>query len=114
VLAVLVLRPHRAVVAAEIWVGAQVLVAPYTWLANARVLGSPVWRLLRAGVPSLVLAALATGLACAVPWLAGWPVRPAVAIAVRLAIGAAVCGVGLMRLRPWRMHGLRRMLVLPS
>ena len=114
VMAVLVLRPHGAVAASEIWVAAQVLVAPYIWLTNARVLGSPVLRLLRAGVPSLALAALATGAAYTVPWVAGGPVRPGAVIAVRLGIGAAVCGVGIVRLRPWRMPGLRREVVLPS
>jgi O-antigen/teichoic acid export membrane protein len=114
VMSVLVMRPHRAVVAAEIWVAAQVMVAPYTWLTNARVLDSPVRLLLRAGVPTLVLAALATAAAFAGPWVAGGPVQPAAVIAVRLAIGAAICGVGLVRLRPWRMPGLRSGAALPS
>jgi O-antigen/teichoic acid export membrane protein len=114
VMAVLVLRPDRAVVAAEIWVAAQVMVAPYTWLTNARVLGSPIRQLLRAGMPSLVLAAVSTGAAFAVPWVAGGPVRPAAVIAVRLAIGSAICGVGLVRLWPWRVPELRRKVVLPS
>ncbi len=114
VLAVLALRPHGAVAAAGIWVAAQAVVAPYTWLTNARVLGAPVGRLLRAGVPSLVLAALATAAAFAVPWLAGGPAQPAAMIAVRLMIGAAVCGVGILRLRPWKLPGLRRGVVLSS
>jgi hypothetical protein len=89
------------------------LVAPYIWLTNARVLGLPVPRLLRAGMPSLALAALATGVAYAVPWLAGEPVRPVPVIAVRLMVGAVVCGVGLVRLRPWRVAGLHRGMALP-
>jgi len=49
-----------------------------------------------------------------VPWVAGGLARPAAVIAVRLAIGAVVCGVGLVRLRPWRVIGLRRGVALPS
>jgi PST family polysaccharide transporter len=113
VVAVLTLKPHDAVAAAEIWVVAQALVAPYTWLMNARVLGAPVHRLGRAAVPSSLLTAAATAAAFTIPWLLLGPQQAAALIAVRLAIGAAVCGAGIARLRPWKLRALRQEMALP-
>jgi hypothetical protein len=62
----------------------------------ARVLFTAPLRVVRAGLPALVVAAAAAAAALLVPWLLGEPLRPVALIAARLAAGAPVCLVGVV------------------
>ena len=90
VLGVLLVRPATPVGAVAVWLAAQVFVSPYVLHANARILHVRRLRPLRAGVPPLGLAMLATLAACVLPRMIGEPASPVGLIAVRLAVGAAV------------------------
>jgi PST family polysaccharide transporter len=89
-LGVLLLRPASPHEAALTWLGAQVAVAPYVLFANARVLRTHASRPLRAGLPMLGAALLATIAAFVLPHALGEPEAPASLIAMRLVIAAAV------------------------
>ena len=65
-------------------------IAPYVLLANARVLRTDPFRPLRAGLPMLGAALLATIAAFMLPFALGEPEAPASLIALRLLIAAAV------------------------
>jgi hypothetical protein len=84
------LHPASPYQAAVVWLGAQVLIAPYVVLANARVLRTDPFRPLRAGLPMLGAALLATIAAFMLPFALGEPEAPASLIALRLLIAAAV------------------------
>ncbi len=58
--AVLLLKPQTPLAAVLIWLAAQFLIAPYMLATTARVLGSRPLRPLRAGLPGLLAASLAT------------------------------------------------------
>lgn len=102
---VLLLRPHGAVAAAEIWLGAQAIATPYTLWMNARVLRVSAWTAVRAGVPALLLASGAAALAMVLPALIGAPARPLALIAVRLSVGAGVFLAGAAVLLSRRRNG---------
>ena len=91
VLGVLLLRPATPLAAAWIWLAAQFLVAPYVLATTARVLGTPLLRPLRAGVPALAATALASGVALLLPSLAGVGTERAT-IATRFAVALGVLG----------------------
>jgi len=91
VLGVLLLRPATPLAAAWIWLAAQFLVAPYVLATTARVLGTPLLRPLRAGVPALAATALASGVALLLPSLAGVGTERAT-IAARFAVALGVLG----------------------
>jgi len=88
----LALRPATPDDAALLWIGAQLLVMPWSCLLVAGAMGAPVLAQLRAGLPALALAGVATGAAALVP--AG----DAGAICLRLAVGAAVYVPGALLL----------------
>jgi O-antigen/teichoic acid export membrane protein len=58
---VLLLRPATPWVAVLVWCGAQVFISPYSLWVNARALGVKLLRPLYAGVPMLVVSAIAVG-----------------------------------------------------
>ncbi len=58
---VLLLRPATPWMAVLVWCGAQVFISPYSMWVNARALGVGILRPLRAGVPMLVVSAIAVG-----------------------------------------------------
>ena len=86
-LGVLLLRPAHAFEAVLVWLAAQLMIAPYTLMVAARFLPSAVGssglsslvRPIRAGLPVMGLAVLATAMAALVPGMVA-----------RLAVGAAV------------------------
>ena len=92
---VLVARPAGPLGAVGVWCAAQLIVAPYVLRASARVLGMPVWHLVRAGVPALVVAAGASALALGLPVLGGAGAAPGWLLGSRLALAAAVVGPGI-------------------
>lgn len=91
IVGVVLLRPATPLAAALIWLGAQLAVAPYVLRSNARVLQTRPLSLVKAGLPALGLALVATFAAFLLPLAAGEPASPLVLIAARLAIGAAIC-----------------------
>ncbi|MDE2580343.1 MAG: oligosaccharide flippase family protein [Rhodospirillales bacterium] len=95
--------PAAPLAAVGLWCAALLAPAPYALRASARVVGAPVWHLLRAGMPALLVAAAASLLAIGVPALAEDSPTPAWALATRLAVGLAVIGPGL-----WGLARVRR------
>jgi PST family polysaccharide transporter len=89
-LGVLLLRPAAPYQAALVWLGAQVLIAPYILFANARVLRTQPLRPLRAGLPILGAALFAAVAAFVLPHALGEPEAPASLIVVRLLTATAV------------------------
>jgi len=87
---VVVLRPASATQAVAIWVAAQALAAPFVLLMGASVLGSGAWRLIRAGLPTLIAAGIAAVAAFSVSGLPGMKPSPLSMIAGRLLVSAAV------------------------
>ena len=85
-----VLRPATPLGAVWLWLGAQLLVAPYVLRSNGHVLQATVASLVRAGARPLGLALLATLIAYGLPLAFGEPASPLALIALRLGIGAAV------------------------
>jgi O-antigen/teichoic acid export membrane protein len=84
------LRPATPLAAALLWAGAQIALAPYVLAMGARALRLSPWRLLRAGLPSLALAALATGMAALASQPPAAPGTPIPTMLLRLAVLAAV------------------------
>lgn len=60
---VLLLRPETPWTAVSVWCGAQLFVSPYSLWVSARALGVGLLRPLRAGVPMLMVSAIAAGIA---------------------------------------------------
>ena len=92
------LRPSGALAAIWIWVGAQLIVAPYALIASGLVLRMPARAMLRAAIPGVALAAVAGA--------AGWAV-PGVGLGgatVRGAVVAIVIGIGWRRLDQGGTH----------
>ena len=89
-LGVLLIRPVTPLQAVLVWLGAQAIVSPYLLLAGARVLHTAPLRPLRAGVPLLAAALLATAVAFAVPHAIGEPASQTWLLVVRLLVVAAV------------------------
>jgi PST family polysaccharide transporter len=104
---VLLIRPATPLHAVLVWLGAQMFVSPYILWANARVLGTTPLRLLRAGVPSLVVSLLAAVAAFAVPRAIGEPLSPMWLLVFRLSVVAAV-GVPLALLTAAPIGSIRR------
>jgi PST family polysaccharide transporter len=105
---VLLFRPETPLAAAWIWLSGQLIVAPYSLLATARVMHAMPLRQWRDGVPALLLAALAAGAGFALPRAFGDPGGPLGLIATRLSIGALVYMPGaLLFLRPTVRDALR-------
>jgi O-antigen/teichoic acid export membrane protein len=88
---VLLVRPATPLAAVLVWLGAQAFVSPYVLLTNAKVLHTTALRPLRAGVPLLVISALATCAAFVLPGVLGEPQSPAWLLVLRLAIVATIC-----------------------
>jgi O-antigen/teichoic acid export membrane protein len=86
---VLLLRPATPWMAVLVWCGAQVFVSPYSLWVNARALGVGLLRPLYAGVPMLVVSAIAVGAAMMVD--AGEPLQ---AFIQRVAVFATVVIAG--------------------
>jgi hypothetical protein len=101
----LLLRPAHALESVLVWLAAQVMIAPYTLMVAARFLPSAAGasglsslvRPIRAGLPVLGLAVLATALAALVPGMVA-----------RLSVGAAVylSSVAWLHGRTLRLHVL--------
>jgi O-antigen/teichoic acid export membrane protein len=92
VLGVMLIRPTTPLAASWIWLGAQLVVAPYVLATTARVLGTELLRPLRGGVPALAATALAAAAAMLLPSLAGVTAEPAT-IAARAAITLAALAI---------------------
>jgi O-antigen/teichoic acid export membrane protein len=92
---VAVLRPTTPGQAMTVWLIAQLVTSPYTIVMIARVLRTAPLRVIRAGLPALVVATAAAAAALLVPWLIGEPEGPVRMIVARLAAGALICLPGL-------------------
>jgi PST family polysaccharide transporter len=90
-LGVLLLHPASPFTAVLVWLGAQVFISPYVLYANGRVLHAHPFRPLRAGVPMVIAASLATVAGFALPHAIGEPVSLVGLLAFRLAIVGAIC-----------------------
>jgi PST family polysaccharide transporter len=87
---VLVLRPATPESAAMVWLATQAVLVPPLLVVTGRRLGTTPLELCRAGLPSLLLACLATAAAFLVPRLLGEPADPLLLILCRLAVGTLV------------------------
>lgn len=85
-LGVLVIRPATPLHAVLIWLGAQISVSPYILHTNARVLGTTLFRPLRAGMPMLSASLLAVAAAIVLPRAIGEPASPGWLLVMRLAV----------------------------
>lgn len=70
---VLVVRPQTPLAAALVWIAAHAAIAPYMLSTAAQELRVPVWRTVAAGMPSLLIAAIAAIMALILPELRGTP-----------------------------------------
>ena len=95
-LGMLLLRPADPLDAALVWLGAQVLVTPYSLWVNGRAVDAGLLRPLRAGLPMLGVTLLALGVALLVPPLVGMAIRPITVAVMRLAVFAGVCGAAVL------------------
>jgi PST family polysaccharide transporter len=86
------LRPESPGGAVLVWLGAQLLVAPYGVAMSARAVRQAPLRPMRAGVRSALLAAAATAAAFAIASLPGGPAAPLAQIVLRIAVLALVYG----------------------
>jgi O-antigen/teichoic acid export membrane protein len=89
-LLVAVLRPATPQHAALVWLAGYLAVIPYILAMSGHTLRVAPWRPLRAGIPSLALAMLATAAAWLLPPLVGAPASPVAVIALRGLIGGAI------------------------
>jgi O-antigen/teichoic acid export membrane protein len=85
-LGVLIIRPATPLYAVLVWLGAQMFVSPYVLNTNARVLGTALFRPLRAGMPMISASLLAVVAAIILPRAIGEPSSPAWLLAIRLAV----------------------------
>jgi O-antigen/teichoic acid export membrane protein len=87
---VVAVRPATPQAAVWVWAAAQLAVYPVMQFGTARLLGDTVFRQVRAGLPALGLALAAIGAALLLPGALDVPRSPALLIAERLVVGAAV------------------------
>jgi O-antigen/teichoic acid export membrane protein len=85
-LGVLLIRPATPLHAVLVWLGAQIFVTPYVLQTNARVLGTTLFRPLRAGMPMMRASLLAVVAAMVFPRMIGEPASPAGLLVIRLAV----------------------------
>jgi O-antigen/teichoic acid export membrane protein len=105
---VLLVQPTTPMAAVWVWSVAQMLVFPVMQYGTARLLGDNMFTQMRAGMPALLLTVAATAAAFLVPRALGQPDDPALLIAERLAVGAAVYLPGaLLLLRASVLAALR-------
>jgi O-antigen/teichoic acid export membrane protein len=97
---VMLVRPDSPLHAVLLWLGAQIFVSPYVLQANARVLGTRLLRPLRAGVPMLAAALVASLAAFALSGMIAQPAAPLSLIALRLLIAAVIGVPAMLWLRP--------------
>ena len=98
---VMLIRPASPLHAVLVWLGAQIFVSPYVLQANARVLGTRLLRPLRAGVPMLAAALVASLAAFALSGMRSRsPRSPLSLIALRLLIAAVIGVPAMLWLRP--------------
>jgi polysaccharide transporter, PST family len=88
---VMLVRPATPVAAALVWLGGQIFISPYVLAMNMRVLNTSILGPLRAGVPALIVTALATAVAFVAPPLIGQPHLPGWLLLERVGIVAATC-----------------------
>jgi PST family polysaccharide transporter len=91
-------RPATPWAAVLTWCGAQAFVSPYSLWVNARALGVTLLRPLRAGVPALLVSAVAVGAAMAMD--AGAPLEVLTRRVAVFGIVVAACGAPLL----WSMR----------
>ncbi|HLY90460.1 MAG TPA: oligosaccharide flippase family protein [Acetobacteraceae bacterium] len=86
VLGLLLIRPVTPLHAVLVWLGAQIFVSPYVLFTNARVLGTTLFRPLRAGIPMMSASLLAVAAAIILPRMIGEPASPAWLLIMRLTV----------------------------
>jgi PST family polysaccharide transporter len=83
---VLMIHPATPLHAVLVWLGAQMFVSPYVLYTNARVLGTTLFRPLRAGMPMMSASLIAVVAAIILPRVIGEPASPGWLLVMRLAV----------------------------
>ena len=97
-LGVLLIRPTTPLHAVLVWLGAQMFVSPYVLQTNARVLGTTLFRPLRAGLPMMSTSLLAVVVAIIIPRAIGEPASPGWLLVMRLAVVLVIVSPVAVRL----------------